>query len=220
MSTESRIDAPARATASAMMLGRHRQPRLARDEAGIRAVAVVPRHRRAAAVAALELRPERDAVGILQLLERQLGFGQAEFLALIEADRAAQRSEQRGEQLAPAAVEGCAPPQRSARARRRGWKTPSTTSRRSTLRFERFDRAADVRGAELVGSASRSCSPCAGVCRRRCSRPSSPSESSDEISPTAATSRIFVEQRAEALRGSRGSPAASCRRSGPGNRRD
>ena len=55
----------------------------------------LPDHRRAAAVAALELRPELDAVGIDQILEGELGLGQAQLLALVEADRAAHRQQQR-----------------------------------------------------------------------------------------------------------------------------
>ncbi len=54
-----------------------------------------PGHRRAAAVAATELGPEADAVGIAQVLERHIGFGQAELFALVEADRTTQRQEHR-----------------------------------------------------------------------------------------------------------------------------
>ena len=77
---------------TAMRLG-HRQPRLAGREAGIR-LAAFPDHRRAAAVAALEGRPEADAVRIAQILERDVGFLQPQLFALVKADRAAQRNQQ------------------------------------------------------------------------------------------------------------------------------
>jgi hypothetical protein len=56
----------------------------------------LPHHRRAAAVAALELGPELDAVGIGQVLEGEFGLGEAEFLALIDADRTAHGEQQFG----------------------------------------------------------------------------------------------------------------------------
>ena len=55
----------------------------------------LPDHRRAAAVAALVFRPEGDAGGIDQFLEGELRFGLAQFLALIEADRAFEREKKR-----------------------------------------------------------------------------------------------------------------------------
>ena len=54
----------------------------------------LPRHRRAAAVAALAQRPVGLAERVLQVLERDLALRQAEFLALVEEDRAAQGGEQ------------------------------------------------------------------------------------------------------------------------------
>ncbi len=75
------------------VLGRDRQPWPGRAEAG--QLAAGPRHRRTAAVAALEVRPEGDAVGVAQCLERHVGFAQAQFLALVDAHRAAQRAHQR-----------------------------------------------------------------------------------------------------------------------------
>ncbi|ENN87987.1 hypothetical protein RHSP_50349 [Rhizobium freirei PRF 81] len=62
----------------------------------------LPRHRRTASVTSLESRPEADAVGIAQILEGKLGLGQAQLLALIEADRAAQSRKQRDRKLCDA----------------------------------------------------------------------------------------------------------------------
>ncbi len=73
--------------------GRQRQPGRAVAEAGARIRR--PRHRRAAAVPALEVRPKRDAVGIAQQFERDRRFLESELLALIDADRAAQGTDQR-----------------------------------------------------------------------------------------------------------------------------
>src|SRR5262249_18331133 len=50
------------------VLGRNRQPRLCSREAAVRRVAL-PNHRRAATIAALELRPEPDAIRILEVVE-------------------------------------------------------------------------------------------------------------------------------------------------------
>ena len=72
--------------------------RAAGRKSGVR-LRIVPDHRRAAAVAALELRPERDAVRVLQVLEGEIGFGETQLLALIEADRSAQRQQQRRDHL-------------------------------------------------------------------------------------------------------------------------
>ena len=73
------------------MIRGHGQPRLrGGGEAAVRRVRF-PRHGRAATIATLVLRPELDAIRIDQILEGELGFRQAELLALIEADRAAQR---------------------------------------------------------------------------------------------------------------------------------
>ena len=58
-------------------------------------LAGVPGHRRAASVAALEGRPEADAIGVAQILEGKLRLGQAKLLTLIEADRTAQGGEHR-----------------------------------------------------------------------------------------------------------------------------
>ena len=76
------------------LFGHHRQPGLDLAEAAVRHVRV-PRDRRAAAVAALELGPETLAVGVLQFLEGDIGLGQAQLLALIQTGRAAQRQQQR-----------------------------------------------------------------------------------------------------------------------------
>jgi hypothetical protein len=53
-----------------------------------------PRDRRAAPIAALVVGPEADAVGVLQVLVGDIGLGQAQLLALVEADRAAQAQQQ------------------------------------------------------------------------------------------------------------------------------
>src|SRR4029079_9325859 len=74
----------------APMFGRHRQPRHARRETRGRR-RVLPRHRRAASVPAFEGRPKLLAVRILQLFKRDVGLGQSELLALIDADRTAKR---------------------------------------------------------------------------------------------------------------------------------
>jgi hypothetical protein len=79
------------------VLGRDRQPRFAAGETGALLV-LGPDHRRAAAITALEIGPELNSIRILQVLEGQLGFGQTEFLALVETDRTAQRHDQSGEQ--------------------------------------------------------------------------------------------------------------------------
>src|SRR5262249_6844172 len=55
---------------------RNRQPRLSRGEAGVR-LGVCPNHRRPAPVAAFELRPEADAIRILQVLESKLRLFEA-----------------------------------------------------------------------------------------------------------------------------------------------
>src|SRR5438552_1136814 len=47
-----------------------------------------PRHWRAASVAPAEFGPVRDAERIPKVLSRQLGLGQAEFLALVKRDAA------------------------------------------------------------------------------------------------------------------------------------
>ncbi|EGE59994.1 hypothetical protein RHECNPAF_1760086 [Rhizobium etli CNPAF512] len=87
------------------MFDRHRQPGLDRRKAALGDVAV-PDHRRAAAVTAFKLRPELDAIGILQILIGEIGFGQRQFLALIEADGTAQRHQQRGIELGEGVVIG------------------------------------------------------------------------------------------------------------------
>ncbi|MPM00683.1 hypothetical protein SDC9_46912 [bioreactor metagenome] len=71
-----------------------RQPGLGTREPGIDRI-LLPDHRGTAAVAALEFGPELLAIGVLQVLEGDLGLGQAQFLALIEADRAPQTHQKR-----------------------------------------------------------------------------------------------------------------------------
>ena len=112
--------------------------------------ALVPGHGRAAAVAALEARPEGDAVGILQQLVGHLGLGQAELLALVHADRAAQAAGQGGE--------------RACRVRRRRVAAPAGRHARHVvvgnrpagparghLRLQRLHRVADVARGKIVG---------------------------------------------------------------------
>ena len=72
----------------------HRQPRLARAKAAA-GIVFRPNHWRATAIAALELGPEFDAVGVLQIFKGNFSLGQAQFFALIEADRPAQADQQR-----------------------------------------------------------------------------------------------------------------------------
>jgi len=75
------------------VLGRDRQPGRAGGKASQRSVG--PRQRGTATVAALEIRPEGDAIRVLQRLKRHLGLGQAQLLALVQAHRAAQRAQHR-----------------------------------------------------------------------------------------------------------------------------
>src|SRR5262249_465375 len=72
-----------------VMLGRNRKPRALRaGETAVRRM-LLPRHRRAGAITAAKFRPERDAVGISQVIEGELRFGQSQFLALVHANAAA-----------------------------------------------------------------------------------------------------------------------------------
>jgi uncharacterized protein (UPF0548 family) len=77
------------------MLHRHRQPGLGVGKA---AVLVVEIHGIGVRQPSRPLKfgPEADAVGVLQVLEGHIGLGQAQLLALVEADRAAQAHQQRG----------------------------------------------------------------------------------------------------------------------------
>ena len=59
------------------------------------AVIGIPDHRGAAAVAALEFRPELNAVGVLQVFEGNVRLGQTKLFALIQADRPTQAHQQR-----------------------------------------------------------------------------------------------------------------------------
>ena len=135
------------------MFVRHRQPWLAVAETGVRTI-VVPGHRRAAAVAALERWPERLAIGILQCLERHVGLGEAQLLALVQADGAAQRTHQR-HQLLGQCVAGDVTLRIAAPARDRAlYIVVGNRPARPAfghLRLERFDRGADVGGTALLG---------------------------------------------------------------------
>src|SRR5690606_20484815 len=82
----------------AQMLLRYRQPWAFLRETSI-SRSCRPDHRGAAAVTPLELRPEADAIWVSQILEGEIGFGQPQFLALIEADGTAQRHQQSGNDL-------------------------------------------------------------------------------------------------------------------------
>ena len=115
--------------------------------------APLPHHRRAAAVAALELRPELDAVGILQILEGELRFGQAQFLALIEADRAAQRIRSADERPSASATRSASPvgPARGVAHRRRGWRRPSRPSRRRAAARRLPTTSRDVARRQRIG---------------------------------------------------------------------
>ena len=129
------------------MLGRHGQPGFCRTEAAMRRVSH-PRHRRAAAVAALELGPERDAVRVLQRLERNVRFRQGQLVALVQARRAFQRRlhgqhhlGQRGRRIISA------PARHDAHAVvvAHGPGSPAV----GHLRFEFFHLRADVRGGKF-----------------------------------------------------------------------
>ena len=74
-----------------------RQPGPPGGEAAVR-LGRVPGHRRAAAVAALVFRPEGDARRVGQLLELELGLGEAQLLPLVDPDRAAERQQHRRRQ--------------------------------------------------------------------------------------------------------------------------
>ena len=78
------------------MLGADGQPRAFFGEPAM-AVGCFPHHRCAAAVAALELGPELDPVGVLQVFVCDIRLAQAQFLALVHADGAAQRHQERGQ---------------------------------------------------------------------------------------------------------------------------
>ena len=78
------------------MLCRDRQPGLRGTAEAAKAIVRLPDHRGAAAIAALEFGPEFDAVGVLKLVKGNVRLGQAQFLALIQADRPAQAQKQRG----------------------------------------------------------------------------------------------------------------------------
>ena len=76
----------------------HRQPGLARlRKTGVGAT-LFPRKGRAAAVAPLEFRPHANAIGVTQLVEGQVGLGQAQLVALIDARGATQGHLQGGGQ--------------------------------------------------------------------------------------------------------------------------
>ena len=79
-----------------------------------------PGHRRAAPVASLEFRPKCDAVGILQLFKGNVGLGQPELLALVNANAAAQRKEQSDQALWQGLPAGWHRPSASSHASRRG----------------------------------------------------------------------------------------------------
>ena len=73
--------------------GIDRQPGLDGGEAGVGLIRM-PGHGRTGAVAAQGLGPVGDGLGIDQPLERHLGLGQAQLLALIDEDIAAQADQQ------------------------------------------------------------------------------------------------------------------------------
>ncbi len=69
-----------------LVFDRNRQPGFCSMRKACLLRMVIPHHRRAAAIAALEFRPELNAVGILQIGNRQYRLRQPQFLALIDAD--------------------------------------------------------------------------------------------------------------------------------------
>ena len=58
-----------------------------------------PRHGRSAAIPTLIVRPELNAVGILQLIERDFRFGQSELFALVNARGTTKAEQERKIQL-------------------------------------------------------------------------------------------------------------------------
>ncbi len=72
---------------------RYGQPGAACCETRLRRAAF-PDHRRPAAVAAFELRPQAQAIGVHQILVGQFGFVQPQFLALVQADGASHRQQE------------------------------------------------------------------------------------------------------------------------------
>ena len=73
------------------MFGRDGQPGLRGiGKPGV-GTALLPREGCAAAVTPLELGPHANAIGILQLLEAQLDFRQAQLVTLVDTGAAAQR---------------------------------------------------------------------------------------------------------------------------------
>ena len=146
----------------AMRLG-DRQPRLA----GVKPACapLVPRHRRAAAVAALEVGPEGHAVRILQRFVGHVGLAQAQFLALVQADRTAQRTHQRAPVAWPTCRCAAAPPQRVT-TRCTSWLEIAQHGQPSAIFASRAcDGARGCRRRRNRRSAARSCSPCAGAGR-------------------------------------------------------
>ena len=198
------------------MLRRHGQPRLDVREA--RRVRCVPGHGRAAAVAPLERGPERDAVGIAQRLVRHIGFREPKLLALEHTDRAAQRRTP-----APTVAWPCGALRRTA---------PQRLTTRSTSWLEIVQQG-QLCGARCI-SVSTVLRMCAGelsllsssklyaMCRRPgCVYSATVAvESSEEISPSATTSGILVEQPRACLRGRAASRAACCCSDAIGSRTD
>ena len=138
-------------------------------EAGLRCPGL-PGHRRAAAVAAGEAGPEGDAERVLELLEGEHRLLQAQLLALVEADRAAQ-----GSPAGPAP--GGAGPRAGRRrpsgvtARRTSWLLNDQQPQPSPMVFSSLrDRSRGCPWACRGSSAGRSCRRCRGR-RHWCTRP-------------------------------------------------
>ena len=129
--------------------------------------AALPDHRRAAAVAALEVRPEADAVGIAQILEGELGLRQARAPrpGRGRPSRAA-RQQRRSRTCATASVSppGLRPARDMAHHVVVG-EGPAGPAVGDGL-LERLDACRGNARPRIAGRAGRRCSTCA-ACRRR-----------------------------------------------------
>src|SRR5581483_12363315 len=132
------------------VIRRHGQPGPGFAEAAVRRVRL-PHYRRAAAVAALVLGPELDAVRIDEVGELKLGFGEPQLLALIEADGAAERQKDAGAELRqPGRVQsGDAGPARNVPDNVMIGEGPARPAVADD-RLEGGDALAEMRGAERV----------------------------------------------------------------------
>jgi len=121
-----------------------------RPGAEIGAFGIIPGHGRATAIAAFEGRPKRQPVGIAQGFVRHVCLGQPKLFALIDAHRAAQRTDQRGQQIGQSGRRlRPAPAAEHARHIMIGYRPARPTVGHPG--FERAHRVANVGGGKIVG---------------------------------------------------------------------